>query len=80
MENNHEVHSETKSENANEDLLMEGSENKSSGDSNQEEEELSFQEIFENSIKDLKQGEVIPGEVIQTITDYVVFYPRQPIL
>ncbi len=54
MENNHEVHSETKSENANEDLLMEGSENKSSGDSNQEEEELSFQEIFENSIKDLK--------------------------
>ncbi|MCK5423322.1 MAG: S1 RNA-binding domain-containing protein, partial [Deltaproteobacteria bacterium] len=51
---------------------MEGSENKSSGDSNQEEEELSFQEIFENSIKDLKQGEVIQGEVIQTITDYVV--------
>ncbi len=72
MENNHEVYSETKSKNANEDLLMEGSENKSSGDSNQEEEELSFQEIFENSIKDLKQGEVIQGEVIQTITDYVV--------
>jgi len=72
MENYDELNSKTKPEEVKEDLLVEERESKSSDDSENVEEEFSFQEIFENSMKDLKQGEVIQGEVIQTIPDYVV--------
>jgi small subunit ribosomal protein S1 len=71
MEDRNQINSETKTDEVKESVLVEETESGSS-DITQEEEELSFQEIFENSIKDIKQGEIVEGEVIQVIPDYVL--------
>jgi len=72
MEKSNEHHSAAESKEVKEPLGEEGSENVSSENKEQLQEEESFQDIFENSIKDLKVGEVIQGEVIQITSDYVI--------
>ena len=72
MKNYDEVSSETKSKDVKEDPLVEKSGGGSSDDTRKEGEDASFKEIFENSIKSLKEGEVIQGEVIQTTPEYVI--------
>jgi len=72
MKNYDDVMSETKSKDVKEDLLVENSGSGPSSDRQQAGDEASFQEIFENSIKSLKAGEVIQGEVIQTTPEYVI--------
>ena len=72
MEKSNEHHVAAESEKDKELLSEEGNENMSSEDKGQLQEEESFQDIFENSIKDLKVGEVIQGEVIQITPDYII--------
>ena len=72
MEKSNEHHAAAESKKDEEILSEEGNGNVSPEDKEQLQEEESFQEIFENSIKDLKVGEVIQGEVIQITPDYII--------
>jgi small subunit ribosomal protein S1 len=72
MEDYDERRFSAKSKDVKEHLKEKGGENISSSSKEQLQEEGSFQEIFENSMKDLKEGEVIKGEVIQTTPKYVI--------
>jgi len=72
MKKTDEDHSVTESKEVNEPLGEKGSETVSSGNEEQLQKEESFQEIFESSIKDLKEGEVIQGEVIQITPDHII--------
>jgi len=72
MEKSNEHHVAAESKKDKELLSEEGNENMSSEDKEQLQEEESFQDIFENSIKDLKVGEVIQGEVIQITPDFII--------
>ena len=72
MEKPNEHHVAAESKKDKELLSEEGNENMSSEDKEQLQEEESFQDIFENSIKDLKVGEVIQGEVIQITPDFII--------
>lgn len=72
MENYDEHRSAAKLKDVKEPVQGERVENVSSSDKEQTQGEESFQEIFENSIKNLKEGEIIQGEVIQSTPDYVI--------
>ena len=72
MEKSNEHHAAAESKKDEEILSEEGNGNVSPEDKEQLQEEESFQDIFENSIKDLKVGEVIQGEVIQITPDYII--------
>ena len=63
---------ETKSKDVNKHSHIKESEDVLPSDREKAEAEESFQEIFENSVKNLKEGEVIQGEVIQTTPEYVI--------
>jgi len=72
MENYDKLSYTEKSEDDKKRLKVGDSENVSSSDGEEEKEEKSFQEIFENSIKNLREGEIIQGEVIQSTPEYVI--------
>jgi len=70
MIDNDEVRSETTKTDG-EDVMTEQSAGESSGEV-QEMEEMDFQQILDSSMKDLKEGEIVQGEVIQITSDHVV--------
>ncbi len=70
MVNNDEVRSETTKTDG-EDVMTEQSSVESSGEV-KEMEEMDFQQILDSSMKDLKEGEIVQGEVIQITSDHVV--------
>ena len=70
MIDNDEVRSETTKTDG-EDVMTEQSNGESSGEV-QEMEEMDFQQILDSSMKDLKEGEIVQGEVIQITSDHVV--------
>ena len=70
MIDNDEVRSETTKTDG-EDVMMEQSSVESSGEV-QNMEEMDFQQILDSSMKDLKEGEIVQGEVIQITSDHVV--------
>ena len=63
MIDNDELRSETKTTNG-EDGMTEQKAAESSGVVQPTEEEMGFQEILESSMKDLKEGEIVQGEII----------------
>ncbi len=71
MIDNDELRSETKTTNG-EDGMTEQKAAESSGVVQPTEEEMGFQEILESSLKDLKEGEIVQGEIIQITSDNVV--------
>ncbi len=71
MIDNDELRSETKTTNG-EGGMTEQKTAESSGKMQPTEEEMCFQEILESSMKDLKEGEIVQGEVIQITSDNVV--------
>ena len=71
MIDNDELRSETKTTNG-EDGMTEQKAAESSEVVQATEEEMGFQEILESSMKDLKEGEIVQGEVIQITSDNVV--------
>ena len=70
MIDNDEVRSETTKTDG-EDVMTEQSSVESSGEV-QDMEEMDFQQILDSSMKDLKEGEIVQGEVIQITSDHVV--------
>ena len=70
MIDNDEVRSETTKTDG-EDVMTEQSSVESSGEV-KEMEEMDFQQILDSSMKDLKEGEIVQGEVIQITSDHVV--------
>jgi len=72
MENYNELSSAVKSKDAKKGLKVKGGVNASSGVGEKAEEEKSFKDIFENSIKSIKEGEIVQGEVIQITPEYVI--------
>ncbi len=71
MIDNDELRSETKTTNG-EGGMTEQKAAESSETMQPTEEEMGFQEILESSMKDLKEGEIVQGEVIQITSDNVV--------
>jgi small subunit ribosomal protein S1 len=71
MIDNDDLRSETKTTNG-EDGMTEQKATESPGEVQPDEEEMGFQEILESSMKDLKEGEIVQGEVIQITSDNVV--------
>ena len=71
MINNDEVRSETTKTDG-EDVMTEQSAGESSVEVQETEEEMDFQQILDSSMKDLKEGEIVQGEVIQITSDHVV--------
>ena len=71
MINNDEVRSETTKTDG-EDVMTEQSTGEYSVEVQETEEEMDFQQILDNSMKDLKEGEIVQGEVIQITSDHVV--------
>lgn len=66
------VRSETKTGVGNEDAVQESAAGDPGAETQCREEELGFQEILDGSMKDLKEGEIVQGEVIQITSEHVV--------
>jgi len=72
MKHHDEIITDVKSTGVKEPSESKGSECATSSEEGQLRDEESFQEIFESSVKDLKEGEIIQGQVIQITPDYVI--------
>ena len=66
------VRSETEARDGKEDAVKEAGVGDSTDEKQHEEEELGFEEILNSSMKDLKEGEIVQGEVIQITSEHVV--------